>query len=553
MLDTIGRLALVATLVIATVGMAGIVAADETSTEAPANATESTADTKYSLEELRAGGEQLSDSPPSVRVDGQRMWWVEHWPADSLFSQPGEIDDPGAEYLERGATVDRNSVWLRTVSVGDTTERTLRIVYWDEAETDAGEPVPVDVVEDTQTVEVSPGMPMIEVDLRESEDPRHVTMWIEGDEETVRWTFQHDSVATTEDAGISTRGDYLSAVALQFFIPIIIGSAISGYGVKRAIERVGRGPGYPILAYLIALAVGLFMFVWSQFSTLAEVLAVAPYLASVVVILVIGIVVLESQAVRDREVLFFKPNSRVVDGPNGEEARDALTGDMTEEVVCELPDGRPALVRKGIVAFVARWFGSAAVVPSAAFETRIKLEESEWDELIVVEPESDSALEYEPESFKWNPPSPEDRDGWMRVATMGVAIAMVVAAIGASLSWTWGLAIGAAAVLVIVLSPVDGNAHVEPADAHTRAAWITALTMETRVDDAKTLSKARQTIIEQQSSSQMEIQSALEEQDATLVESMLGDVERGFGDRGDEIESQELSDDPDAGVVPSDD
>jgi hypothetical protein len=101
------------------------------------------------------------------------------------------------------------------------------------------------------------------------------------------------------------------------------------------------------------------------------------------------------------------------------------------------------------------------------------------------------------------------------------------------------MALGALAVGVLVMSPTDGHADVWPASAHTRSAWISTLTLAQEVDDAHTLDQARETLVERQSKTQQEIQSVVEEQDSTLIESALGmDLDRS-------VESDESEESPD--------
>jgi len=497
------------------------------------------------LDELRRGGQTLDGNPASVRVDSSRMWWLEHWPASAVMADVGSMEDTSSQFVSRGETVDRNSVFIRTTSLSSVENaKTLRIVYWrdgvQERTTGDGtvieEPAARDVVVDEHRIDLQAGMNIIDIPLRQSDEPRQVSMWFTDDPD-VRWTFEHESVATTSPAGIDTEGDYIWSVVTQFLVPISVGTALTGGVARKAIGRTGLGPGYSILSWMVGIALVTGFVVMSQFSSVAQLINAAPILLAAVVVAIVGIVVLESQAVRDREVAFIQPTTKDVDGPKGEGAQDSLIASARVETVVDMPDGTPAIVRRGILPFLARYFGKAAAVPSMAFETRIKTPTGPWSELIVVDPDAPTVLDYAPEGFEYEPPS--NSDEWMRAGVVGIAIAGGVYAIGTWLSWGWAMALGALAVGVLVMSPTDGHADVWPASAHTRSAWISTLTLAQEVDDAHTLDQARETLVERQSKTQQEIQSVVEEQDSTLIESALGmDLDRS-------VESDESEESPD--------
>ena len=526
------------------------------SANATADANVSTADSLgeagvgLSLEELRRGGPTIDGNPDSVRVES-RMWWLIHWPASAVTSDVGSMTDTSSEFVSRSETVSRNSVYLRTNAIDPPSDpKTLKIVYWREGtqtrETSEGgtieEPVARDIVVDSHEITLNRGMNIHEIPLRKSEEPRQVSMWLE-DNDRVRWTFTHESVATTATAGIETRGDYLWSVATQFLIPIVVGSALTGAGARKAIKKTGLGPGYPIGLWLvgIAIAAGLALVWW--FESIAVVLAWAPQLLAGIVILVVGIVVLESQAVGDRDVAFIQPTTKSVDGPNEEEGADALIAAAQVERVVDMPSGPPAVVRPGLLAFVARWRGAAARVPSMAFETKIKTPVGPWSEIVIVDPEADTVLDYNSEGWSLEPPDIESRDDLLKFGTLGLVIAAVSVLVARELSITWGLGLAAVALLAILAEPVDGFADVEPASAHTRSAVISTMTLSHKVADAHTLDQARETIVGLQSETQQEIQRVVEKQDATLVESALGmDIDRSVDDRDQDVDDVDLED-----------
>jgi hypothetical protein len=505
------------------------VQADGNESVAP-NQTES----RFNYSELRDGGPQLQDSAPSIRTDGQRLWWLYHWPADAVLSNPGEMSDSSREFVEPGGLVDRNSVWIQTSVVEGSIERTAKVVYWKD-----GEHGPEDIVVDEVKLQGGVGMPLMKIELRQSDEPRMVTVWIEGDEEALRWVFRHKSVATTSSIGISSWGDFLGMSALYFLLPIGFGSALSGRAALSALRRAGRGPGIPLVWWLFGMAVMLGVLLLWWFSDLAALLTSAPWIASLGVAALIFIVVLESQAINQRSVSFLRPDIQSTTSPSDESGADALTAAEQEETIVEMPDGRPAIVRNGITPFLARLFGAAAYVPSTDFQTRIKLPTSKKDELVLVDPEADTVLDYEPETLTWDLPEIEEWQDAIKPAGALLVIGAVSWSVVDWLSMPFGMVVFAALTLPLVLTAKDGVANVEPASAHTRQAWVTSMTLSQEVDDAKTLDEARKKIMEKQATTQRDIQDALETQDSTLLEGMFDvDVDRSLD------ESAEKDQDP---------
>jgi hypothetical protein len=126
-----------------------------------------------------------------------------------------------------------------------------------------------------------------------------------------------------------------------------------------------------------------------------------------------------------------------------------------------------------------------------------------------------------------------------------IGLVAAIAAIGIGISLSWLVAIGVLAIVgsILLLSPTDGIADVDPAKAHVRSAWISSMLLSRDVEDARTLEEARETIISQQGRGERQVQEAIETQDATLVEEMLGtEVSRSHDETGPDVYSEELND-----------
>ncbi|WP_276252798.1 hypothetical protein [Halomontanus rarus] len=534
--DTV-RTALVALVMVLSLGT-GLAIADGAGASVQENATDDDRvdelEDDLTLEELRRDGRSYSNSPASVRIADERMWWLIHWPADAIGSNPGDPSDDSWRYLASDDTVDRNSVFLRTIHVEESTESvTAYVAYYDVEERDVRrgnrtvtETVATDVVVDEQQLSFSPGWPMLEVDLRNSDDRQHVAMWLEDDEGAIdgaRWTFDHESVATTQSAGITSEGDYLTRASLEFLIPIVFGGFGMGVVCKRAIDRAGSGPGFGYGKWIFLLSIGLGAVVVSQFSTLAELLVIAPLAAAAFVVGVFGIIILETYEAHQQRTLFFRPVVRDATSPSGEDAIDSFLGDVEEEIVIDGDAGPPSVIRPGLFPFLARVFGARARLEGyQGLEMAIKLPSSKWDQLVVVDPDADEVIDYEPEGWSFELPSINDRDDALRMGGLALVSVMAISTIGSALSWAWALGMGALALAAFCATPTGGQARIEPAPGHFRAAFMSMMFLADELDDARTIDDARERIIQLQASSEQEKDDVLEKQDATLIEEMFG-------------------------------
>lgn len=561
-------------VLVASVAVIGVVAVSfvgpAIAQEDPSNETETSdpflEDPDVELSELRDSGTNLPDAPAGVRTDQERIWYLEYWPANSLFADEGVRDSGQSDYVDASTTVQRQSVWLRTVKVepGARTE-TINVAYW-QTETHNNQTGLVALETETQEVEYQAGLPIMEIPLRsyDRDEPTQVTMWLESDP-SVRWSFEYAPLATAEPIAISTVGDFWSQAIWWILIPVIGGIAVAKPAGEKAIERTGKGPGYPLWGWLMLIGVLLFVIVWWRFDELAELVAAAPYVIAALVVSITFLAIVESQAIRERQVEFIRPHVKGIDGPTGADATEILEADRAEETVVDMPDGDPAVVRKGVIPWLSRAFGQAARVPQVALKTRISTNtpeddggKSDVDEIVLVDPDAEDVLEYEPESFESDIPT-DRSDQITLLAYAGLAVA-ISAAIGMRVGWLWGTSTALIGVAALLLSPTPGSAYVEAASVHVRAAWITSMTLSSNVSDARSLEEARGRLIEEQSRTEIEVQQALEQQDRTLVEEMFGsEVDRSMdgSDLPEEIASEnpedeeddETDDAPDAGGV----
>ncbi|APE95426.1 hypothetical protein [Halodesulfurarchaeum formicicum] len=511
----------------------------------------------YTLSELKSGGTQLPNSPDSVRSADGRMYWAIHWPADAMLANPGDSEDDDWKFLSPGETVERNAIYLRTILQDEASEEmTVKVAYWREGEREVqqgnetvAEPYVKDLVVDTHEVSFEKGWAMQEISLRKSQEPRQVTVWAEGHEDDLRWTFTHESVATSQAAGIQTEGDYLTRASFEFVLPIIVGVFLVGSLVAGALRRAGKGPGWGYVKWAFTLAIGSALILATQFSSVTEILVNAPRILAALVVAIVGIVMLETYTTNVSHTAFFRPVLDKATSPSGEEAVDIIDLEEREEKTVKMPDGSTAVVRDGLIPFLARIFGGAARLErSEELKTRMELTDSPIDEMVWVHPDAEEILDYQPEGWGLELPEPETRGDWLTVLVGGAVLLAVAQMASATFGGGIGMLAFLGAVAVATVRPQDGHARVEPAPAHLRSAWASMLYLSVEAEDADTIEDARDTIVSLQARSEKDVQEALQEQDSTLIEEMFSeDVDRS-GDLIDplpERETDETEDDTD--------
>jgi len=508
----------------------------------------------YTLEELRRGGTTVGNGPESIRMTDQRMFWLIHWPASAVTSTPGE-DDSWA-HVEPGGRVDRNAVYLRTFLFESETV-TVRIVSWREGERtvrrgNVTETVPIatNVTESTHKAELGLGRPTAKVPLPQHNRPTHVTMWIE-EYPSARWRFEHKSVATTQSAGISSEGDYLVRLATDVIGPALVGIFVVGFLIRKAIDKAGVGPlkglGFWIFALGILGAGGLLL----AFDSIAELLVAAPKVLAVGLVAIVAIVMLETWTGHVERWDFVQLETTPATSPSGEDRVDARGFAKRHERIIRMPDGGMAVVRPGIIRFLARCFGGASRLRNAG-EIRTEIREtgsSRTDKMILTHPEHDDGpLEYEGEGFELamfdEPADPHadegrqlDRAAAFKSGFSTLAVTFFVGAIvaspfpssmtgaavlGAIFLNPWSLAAGAVAFAVTGLRASDSYSLVVPAPAHLTAAFASSAILAEEFVEGETIEEFAEENRKLRVRDQREIEERVAEGDRTLIEEMHG-------------------------------
>jgi hypothetical protein len=263
---------------------------------------------------------------------------------------------------------------------------------------------------------------------------------------------------------------------------------------------------------------------------------------------VFGIILLETYTSNVRKVQFEQLDVEDSTTPSGDDGYGWRTTATTTEDVVRMPDGSEAVVRRGLFPFLARVFGKAATLRNQE-QIAHRIEDtgpSSIDERILVHPDAEEVLHYEPESFKWawekqseDPNETSDVTevggyevaktafaGLVTVTISGLALAAplpsgLLGVLGAILTEPVALALGAVAVLVVGREAVPGEALVVPAPSHLATAYATTAMLAQEAEDADTIDEFKRLYRRERISSQKDIEEALEKRDQTLTEGMF--------------------------------
>jgi hypothetical protein len=537
----------------------------------PALATAPVAAQDYGLSELKQDGKHYGVDGARIVSSEQRVYWLEHRPANQPWVKVTSGEN-GPKFGS-GKMLKTNQLYLRTIRAQTGSEpKTVKIVSWQQGQrtvrqgnVTTTEQVAKNVSVTTQQVSMGPGWSVAEVNMPQHDETRRVTMWIEGAEDTARWTFKHRSVATTQEVAINTWGDFLFKLLQYVGIPALIGGVVVGKQVRSMVDSAGVGPDWGFGRWTIVIT-GLTALVGGvAYTQLAEAIVYLPYLLGVWLVGVFAAYTLATHRGEIKAKGLLKPHvkdsvsvtdSRLddtvdvdgevkADGGHAEGdvfAHDVLQGDWSTIRVIEDKDGM-SIVRPGIVPFLARVYGARATVENVKELTQRFKIAGPIDEILLVDPEADRLLEYEPPSFRWDWPDLDTRSAQFKAA-IGLAA-------GAGLTWRlateWGVLVYAVAALLAAavaakfyLKPTDGYAYIEPAPMHFRNVFASTMVLRHGLRDVKDLSKAKKQARLEQLKTKDEAKGELDDHDRAMMDHFAGvdevDVEDVLDDDNDTSE-----------------
>lgn len=482
------------------------------------------------VEELREGGEQPSDAPPSLRWLGRSSaLYIDYEHTNPLRGGGGE-DWEVQQLLRPGALVntDKLRFHLQGVRSAGNTTHTVHVVYWNDVnrkyETESGETVTreeaVNVTHETKTITFAGPWDTSSIDLRSHyDDTQKVTMWIDGYEDSARWTFNHQTLETSQTvSGINTAGDLAWWAITELVIWILVFGIIAAALAMWAIRRAGAGPQMGFAVWTLLIGFVGFLALLFGYNSIAETVSRAPKVLAFMTVGLLTVPLLEGQDDRVKKILAIQPNVTDATLASGEEAVDALSLKMKKLQVTER-DGETIRIAGGPLKFLARLLGGYAPIGEAQskLQTRVDADgDTKYKEVVWIDHHADEIEHYRPEGFDINVPTTLRGAVWL----LGVIAAAGFVLYGlAGSSWTW-LAVFAG--LPVIMSVRKGEADLEPAPVHSRAAHMTAMQMSNEFKDAETLEESLKETYKERAKSSQEVEERVELRDATVLQEMLG-------------------------------
>lgn len=395
-------------------------------------------DGPYSIVELRKDGDVPPGSgvPKAARALGNPprgfvgARYRDPTLIDALTGSQGAWQQIGPTKL-----VQQDRVQLYGSAFGDVAgDYELVIVYWqvDHARVNNNTvPYAANQTIDTQTVTVGGGQNLYtftNVSLRQHVDATwKVTMWLErGGEKVdgVQWHFKHRSNPAQEAApAIGSKADLWAWGIGNIGLPGIVGVIVGLVGSRVTLRRTARGPGYGIKSWILILFfVGLFVAMIAYYQ-IAVILQHFPQVIGIS----IGIVAYAAGLTihpEEKKIGFLRRElfdavtvpgdsailqSRATDGgaldvdDAGAEAFEELTEaiklDLPEVPAVRTQDGYK-IPTEGVKSFFARLFADAATLNLEGVATRQTVNDGRLDEIIVVDPKSNQAVEHKPAKIK---------------------------------------------------------------------------------------------------------------------------------------------------------
>lgn len=502
---------------------------------------------ELTLAELQQGGTQFEGDDPSLRVDNDVAFTVRHWPADAT-SRPGEDDN--WKWLRPGALVQRNSIWLGAFTLEDVDDLTLTIVYYQVGEREAGnstatEQYATNVTVDQYSMSLGPGFPSLEeVNLRQSNEPRQVSMWIEGYD--VRWSFKHHSVATTQTVPFDTWGGLAQWAVVVFVMPISAGSLGAVWVAKKAVMRAGRGPGYGYVPYLIVSGILAFLAIFGFYDSTAEVFVKNPMAVSAALVAFVFILVLETLDQHTRRIRFVRDKLRDAKSPSSKtddfDRQDTIGSEEATLTLIDPPNGPLSVASKGIRPFLARLVGGISPVrvinpgenadhrgttttDTDPLRCKKEIDGGFVDEEVYVHPESPVIVDHKSEGWHFDAPRLDTRGDWLRLAAIALATLVGAGMVGWWLIPQAGLGVVFIGIVAVFYTPYNGYLEVWPAPVHYRQGRASMIYLAEDLDDAETIREEREKRIEESVSKQKEILDEVDNRDSTLLQALFAPPE----------------------------
>lgn len=503
---------------------------------------------EYDLTWLQQEGTQ-HEGPDSLRISGSQAYWVIHWPADSIGSNVGDPQDDQWEYLSPGERVDRNSIFLRTINLQEPKDITVKVAYYDVEEREVTdhennvtttERVAREIRVDDHDITINRGFVIEDIPLRQHDNETQVTMWVEGSD-SLKWTFTHKSVATTQEVPFNGWGGLLKWAFWMFVAPIALGSLVALGGAKSIVSITGVGPQWGYARWIFTFGFISALAVIGNYAGVARILVEHPIAMSAFLLVFIFILMLETFTSWVDKCRFVKTELTPTTTPGDEGGVDIISEKEETLTIIDRPDEPKAVASPGLLPFLSRLFGSGAAplrvvdlenedadhtgevtTENDPLSARVEVEDGRVDHKFYVHALADGVVDYKPEGWQVDMPDPDTAGDWAMLA--GIGGALFVSTWLASNLWgdLGGLAVLGVGIATLTVRTREGYARVWPSDVHFRSARATALHLAKETDEADTIRAEREKRIESEVTNEKDIMDEVDNRDETLIDGMFG-------------------------------
>lgn len=462
---------------------------------------------QYPLDELTDGGKTTAGAPTSMRFMGE-------YGSATLRHEPTGLGSSGWQYVGSSTEVNQNEVSIKTIRLGNPEpELDVHVVTWsrgyqvreDEDGSTTREPVARNVSERIVTVNLDKGYDNATIPLPTSfDESQRVTLWVDQYPDA-RWTFSHQSIATSQSIDIDSWGDFLNTLFMKIGIIALPALLLGGGLAKRHQQRAIVGPQWGLAKWgvVIAIPVALFASIFAYEG--AQIAVRIPQAIGALFAPVAYALVLEGADPELEKFLFRRQELEDATSPRGEQSHDSRFVDHTiKSGLHRAADEELLLVSPGLIPYLARLWGRKATLDITEIETHKRGKQSPYTLEIELDPSEalDEALIHEPPQLvkKQLTESIELGKNQNQVTIPNLSIALPAVALIAG-GWfafqttlgipAVGAMLGAVATLPFVYQVENGGAHSKPAPYHFTQAEASLAFETERYADAQTVEQYR--------------------------------------------------------------
>lgn len=329
--------AVLAVVVVLSSVLAGVAVAGGDSGQNGTPASGSGASGNWTLEEIERGGQQIGeDANPSKRWLGYDGSAYLSYRETNFIRELGQKEPSYAvdHVAHSGKLVDTNTVTLHVNRKRSAKPRTVHVVVVaadpesrmvERNNATVRERYAANVTTKTMEVSLTGATDTIEVSLPNHPDETHKVLVYIKEYDSARWSFDHQSIATTASLPFGpTWSSFMPWLVSRFVILVGAGAVGAIYLADKTLKEVGPGPGKSMGWWLFMGGLALYMGLYFHFGSFVRFLVTVPVAMALAVDLLVYIAALTYMS-DVKQVLFERLLTTEVENPLGEAVPDIET------------------------------------------------------------------------------------------------------------------------------------------------------------------------------------------------------------------------------------